>query len=932
MRSVAPTSTQISNQDMEFQRYANVLLKWWWLIVASVIVAGVSSYLGVRATPGIYQSRTTLIVGQALQNPNPSESEFYTGQVLAQSYADLARREPVLKSTLEALKLPWDWMVLQGMVTSRIIPGTQLLEVSVLDTNPKRAKILASEVAHQLILQSPTASDPQKEAERQFVLSQIEDLKTNIKNAQDEIRQLDDEMAQSTSARQIQDASNRQAALQLQVSTWQATFNGLLTNLQQGTPNFLSVMEPAQVPSAPVGPGGGYTLLLAVVVGLGLSGSAAFLIEYIDDTLKTSADVQQVLGLKTLAKVGRIDGQNYPDKLVMAKQPRSPAAAAYRVLRTNLQFSAVDHPVRTLMVTSPGPKEGKSLVAANLAVAVAQSGKRVILVDADLWRPTLHQIFERDNADGLTTVLLQSDPNPTVVLQPGPVENMSLLLSGPLPPNPSDLLVSRRMGDLIEALRRQTDVVIFDSPPVMVDADAAILAARMDSVLLVVDAVITRRPHAQRCKEALAAVGARLSGVVLNRSTARESRYYYAEDSQRQRRRPAREPLARQFDSASERKAWQPTVSVTLTDSAPPQVFPSAMPRPNETLKRTEGLAAQEAAQEAILRAARRPASAYEKSVRARTAGMQRVKPAPMSQNKALLRLAIIGAVSMLVLVAALASSLVGRPTRQVGDIVTLPATMAQMQAAQVTAQVAVAATSKPTSLAIGTNIASTQPQVEQPQATLSIVSVEEVTDATPTPQATSTVVEMLSADATATQQAINAVAARLAVGFLGCDVLDFEVLQSPAGARIVAARAANVELTWRVRNKATPAYCRWGLAGQEVKLLRAVPSGTQLGAGIPVKLKWVQADDYDLSLSTQAPVGQHTLTWRLVLPQADQPVGPDLEASVIVLAPTPRPTATLLPTPTPCPVVTYDCHCKQVCSGRNCTTDCDQCTKEKCD
>ena len=136
-------------------------------------------------------------------------------------------------------------------------------------------------------MQSPAASDPQKEAERQFILSQVEDLKANIKSAQDEIRQLDDEMAKSTSARQIQDASNRQTALQLQVSTWQATFNGLLTNLQQGTPNFLSVMEPAQVPSAPVGPGGGYTVLLAVVVGLGLSGGAAFLIEYIDDTLKT---------------------------------------------------------------------------------------------------------------------------------------------------------------------------------------------------------------------------------------------------------------------------------------------------------------------------------------------------------------------------------------------------------------------------------------------------------------------------------------------------------------------------------------------------------------------------------------------------------------------------------------------------------------------
>ena len=399
--------------------------------------------------------------------------------------------------------------------------------------------------------------------------------------------------------------------------------------------------------------------------------------------------MRQVLGLKTLAKVGRIEGQNYPDKLVTAKQPRSPAAAAYRVLRTNLQFSAVDHPVCTLMVTSPGPKEGKSLVAANLAVAVAQSGKRVILVDADLWRPTQHQIFERDNADGLTTVLLQSDANPTVVLQPGPVENMSLLLSGPLPPNPSDLLVSRRMGDLIEALRRQTDVVIFDSPPVMVDADAAILAARVDSVLLVVDAGSTRRPHAQRCKEALAAVGARLSGVVLNRSTARESRYYYAEDGQRQRQRPAREPLARQFDSASERKSWQPTVSVTLTDSAPPQVFPSATPRPNETLKRTESLALRKRPKRPFSGPPASQPASTKRDVRARTVSTRRAKPAPMPQNKAVLRLAIIGAVSMLVLVAALASSLAGRPIRQVGGIATLPATMAQMQATQVTAEVA---------------------------------------------------------------------------------------------------------------------------------------------------------------------------------------------------------------------------------------------------
>jgi capsular exopolysaccharide synthesis family protein len=525
---------------VELRQYASVILKWWWLIVTSVIVAGVASYLGARATPRTYQSRTTIMVGQVLQSPNPSASEFYTGQVLAQSYVDLARREPVLKATLEALELPWDWMALQAMVSSRVVPGTQLLEISVSDTDPQRASALASEVAHQLILQSPAATDPQKEADRQFILSQIEGLKENIKKSQDEIRQLDDVMSKSNSARQIQDARSRQAALLTQVSTWQATYNGLLTNLQQGTPNFLRVVESAQTPLYPVGPGRGYSVLLAVAIGLVLSGGAAFLLEYLDDTLKTPDDVRQVLGLTVLARIARIEGEDYPAKLVTARQPRSPVAAAYRVLRTNLQFSAVDRPLCTLMVTSPGPKEGKSLVSANLAVTMAQSGKRVILVDADLWRPCQHHIFEMDNTEGLTSVLLSSDANPNSALQPGPVENLSILFSGPMPPNPSDLLGSRRMGDLIETLRRQTDVVIFDSPPVMADADATILAARVDGVLLVIDSGSTRRGPAQRGKEALEAVGARLTGVVLNRLTGGERSYdyyYAAEDGQRRKRR-----------------------------------------------------------------------------------------------------------------------------------------------------------------------------------------------------------------------------------------------------------------------------------------------------------------------------------------------------------------------------------------------------------
>ncbi len=309
---------------MKLRQYVMILLKRWWLIVASVSVAGVCAYVGTRVISRPYQSHTTLMVGQVLPSPNPSSSQASAGQVLAQSCVDLAKREPVLKTALEVLKLSWDWQVLQGMVTARVVPNTQLIEISVEDTNPQRAQMLASEVAHQLILQSPAAIDPQKEAERQFILSQIEDLRGNIKNAQEEIQQLDDAIARSISVRQIQDARNRQAALQAQVSTWQATYNGLLTNLQQGPPNFLSVVEPAQVPARPVGIRMGYTVLLAVVIGLVLSVGAAFLIEYLEDTLRTPEDVRQALGLTTVARIARLEGVDYPSKLVAAKHPRSP--------------------------------------------------------------------------------------------------------------------------------------------------------------------------------------------------------------------------------------------------------------------------------------------------------------------------------------------------------------------------------------------------------------------------------------------------------------------------------------------------------------------------------------------------------------------------------------------------------------------------------
>ncbi len=224
----------------------------------------------------------------------------------------------------------------------------------------------------------------------------------------------------------------------------------------------------------------------------------------------------------------------YASMLVAAKHPRSTITEAYRMLRTNLQYSAVDHPLRTLMVTGAEPLDGKSLTAANLAVVLAHAGRRVILVDADLRRPTQHQIFELDNHVGLTSLLL--DPGMTLsrALFPTRVEHLYLLASGLLPPNPSELLGSKRMGDVIEMLRREADIVVFDSPLVTTVTDPAVLAPRLDGTLLVVRSGRTRRTIARQVKETLTSLGAHIAEVCLNSLPGRRTGYYYAYAEERQ--------------------------------------------------------------------------------------------------------------------------------------------------------------------------------------------------------------------------------------------------------------------------------------------------------------------------------------------------------------------------------------------------------------
>lgn len=516
---------------MEVLELLAPIRRWWWLIVASTLIAAGASYFVGRQQPDVYQARTTLMIGRAIENPNPSGSEFWLTQQLAQTYAEIAGREPVRVGTMDALGLEF-----LPDIAVRAIPDTQLIEIRINDTSPVRAQIVADEFARQLTLQSPGNADSDEESRQAFIETQLDELENRILETGDEIRDKQQSLAVAFSARQIDELQGHIAGLQAKQTTLQANYASLLASTSRGAINSINVIEAAALPRTPVGPGISASVVAAAAIGFVLATAAAYLLEYIDDSIVSPDDVARVTSVPTLAGIARIEEDDDGGKLIALSQPRSPTTEAYRVLRSGIQFSSVDNPDQArLMVTSANPSEGKSLTVANLAIVMAQAGLNVLIVDADLRRPVQHKTFRMPQKGGLTNLLLEIDLSATDAevlaamkraIQPTQVEGLHLLTSGPIPPNPSELLGSAKMEMMINTLAMQYDYVVLDSPPVLAVTDATVLSRRVEGVLLVIDAGSTRRGHLKQATEQLDAANANVMGVVLNRLSSRSDSYY----------------------------------------------------------------------------------------------------------------------------------------------------------------------------------------------------------------------------------------------------------------------------------------------------------------------------------------------------------------------------------------------------------------------
>jgi tyrosine-protein kinase Etk/Wzc len=360
---------------------------------------------------------------------------------------------------------------------------------------------------------------------------------STLRSMQEEIASFDRNIAELRARLQSYPGKENQfAQLTLETELLNDTYKYLLTQYQAVQIStatirpYIEIMDAATTASR-IGIATRQKLTVGLLVGLFLGVLAAFLLEYLDQTIKTAADVERALELPVLGLIpmgaARGGGRRGALPLISLASPEDPTSEAYRALRTNVTFvNAEERALRLICVTSPGPGEGKSTTAANLAITLAQQGAHTLLVDADLRRPLVHRAFNLVQEPGLTDILVGTAMLREAV-RPNVVPSLDVLPAGALPPNPSELLGSAAMHRLLDQLRAEYDTVIFDSPPALAVTDATVLGASSDAVILVLRAGETEEHAAQQAVEQLRRVHARVAGTVLNGVEMDGDKYYY---------------------------------------------------------------------------------------------------------------------------------------------------------------------------------------------------------------------------------------------------------------------------------------------------------------------------------------------------------------------------------------------------------------------
>lgn len=490
---------------MELRQYYDILRRWLWLIALCALQGAGSAYVISSRTTPVYTASATLLIQQAPSGDGSDYQDILTAERLARTYSEMIQGRPVLENTVEALYLTLSPDDLADKLSVELVRDTQLIRLKVEDTDPGRAARIATGIAHTFVNQIDALQ------QERYVESM-----TNLHGQMEEVSIRIDETNVKIDAPDTSDAEA--ARLESILAGYRNTYSQLVQNYEQlrvtsaRSADDVLLFEAARPPTSPTRPQTVMNTALAGVTGVTVGIGIAFLIEYLDDTVKTPTDVEQAAGLPAIGTIGKIEGS----EVIARDEPLSAAAEAFRTLRTNIRYSSLDQPICTLLVTSPGPLEGKSLVVANLAVVMTHADLKVVVLDGDLRHPRQHELFGVTRSPGLTDALVHGRTHGMLQHVPQPPEGLFIVPAGELPPNPAELLGSHRMADMVARLRGAADVVLIDSPPVLPVTDAAVLAQCVDAVLLVAKAGSTRGGDLYEAVAALDKVGAHVIGVALN--------------------------------------------------------------------------------------------------------------------------------------------------------------------------------------------------------------------------------------------------------------------------------------------------------------------------------------------------------------------------------------------------------------------------------
>jgi non-specific protein-tyrosine kinase len=401
--------------------------------------------------------------------------------------------------------------------------------VGVSDEDPARAAEIANIIAQELVNVVEQRNDESVRERTSELQARIDDLKAEIDTKRSQVAELQQSADAGTDAvqRQIEDLNEDIARDQANIQLFQTQIGTIVAN----PGDTVRVFSNAVAPRYPYAPQKLLNLILGLMAGLMIAAAIVLLLDYLDNTVKATLDFPAIVGGPLLATIRSIDKvKPGRSQLFMLDDPKGVPAESIRLLRTNIEFASATRELVSISLTSPNPGEGKSTIAANLAVALAQAGFITMLIDADLRRPTQHRIFGVANDRGLSTLLAYPDRPWNWAAQDTMLPSLRVIASGPIPPNPADLLSLDRLRQILYELRTEVDVIIVDSPPVLAVSDPLIIAAHVDGTALVTLGGKTRLDQLKRAVQILHRGAPRIIGIVLNQQGDKSDGGYYFQE------------------------------------------------------------------------------------------------------------------------------------------------------------------------------------------------------------------------------------------------------------------------------------------------------------------------------------------------------------------------------------------------------------------